>query len=142
MRPLSAGPRNSSLCLRQKQQPCILPTTPNTHSLTICADSQSLLKAIESQPPVTHNLRSLPQPTFGFRATNESQVTTDADTRTTTTATINHPRLISYASALHNEHMDIIWNRLTDSLITPEKCQITILLTSIRPLICLVEKQI
>ncbi len=35
-------------------------TTNHTeYSLTICADSQSLLKAIERRSPVTHHLRSL-----------------------------------------------------------------------------------
>ncbi len=29
------------------------------HSLTICTDSQSLLKAIERRSPVTHHLRAL-----------------------------------------------------------------------------------
>ncbi len=77
------------------------------YSLTICTDSQSLLKAIERRSPVTHHLRSLliarPGPTNllwipGHKGIPGNEL---ADTAAKAAALTNSdpPRPISYASA-------------------------------------------
>ncbi len=56
-------------------------TNHSEHSHTICTDSQSLLKAIERQSPVTYHVRSLlnarrvRKPSCGYQGTKESLAT-------------------------------------------------------------------
>ncbi len=77
------------------------------HSLTICTDSQSLLKAIERPSPVTHHLRSLlnarPGPTSFLWIPGHKGITGNglADTAAKAAAltTSDPPRPIFYAPA-------------------------------------------
>ncbi len=77
------------------------------HSLTICTDSQSLLKAIEHRSPVTHHLRSLLNARMGpitllwvrgYKGASGNELA-DTDTKTAPTTTSDPSRPISCTSA-------------------------------------------
>ncbi len=77
------------------------------YSLTICTDSQSLLKAIERRSPVTHHLRLLFNTRPGPKALlwvlghkeNHGKELADTETKAAATTTSNPPRPTSYAAA-------------------------------------------